>query len=230
MNEKNVFLDINEVGVLHVIAKNGQGIIPFKVIDKMVRPFEYGKLGIQIAPAANSGTAKLSGTFGGTTVNDMFYFDDVEYLLQIYLECFPALRIYPSWISGYLQSDYHDILPGTIGQPYGYIWPPVNVMAIPKVTLAWVFYNQLGTETIDPFLKFNYGVYNHKLITDADVIMDILAKRYRPEPKWFTIYGRKTFQYDFKNNMKISQPIPVDATKEKVQAIVTEWAALGQWT
>ncbi len=230
MNEKKVFLDINDIGVLHAITKQGQGIIPFKVIDKMVRPFEYGKLGVQIAPAGNSGTVRLSGTFGGVTLNDMFYYDDDDYLIEVNLESFPATWIYPSWISGYVQSDYHDLLPGTIGQPYGFMWPPVDVMAIPKVHLDWVFYNQYGSETIDPYIRFNYGVYNIKYITDVDVIMAILAKKYRPEPKWYTVYGRKTFDYNFKANMKISQPIPVDATKAQVQALVDAWRGLGKWT
>jgi len=102
-------------------------------------------------------------------------------------------------------------------------------MSIPKVHLDWTFYNQYGSETINPYLRFLYGAYNIKYITDVNVIMDILAKKYRPEPKWFTIYGRKTFDYNFKDNMKVTQPIPVDATKPQVQAIIDNWRALGQW-
>lgn len=229
MNRNKVFLDRNEIGVLYAITKKGTGIIPFQVLDKTVRPFEYGKLGVQMAAAGNSGTVKLAGTFGGTTLSDMFYYDDVDTLIQINLECFPAMRIYPSWISGYLQSDYHDLLPGTVGQPYGFVYPPVDVMAIPKATLAWVFYNQYGTETIDPYIRFDYGAYTIKYLTDVDKIMDILAKRYKPEPHWFTVYGRKTFDYNFRENMKIEKPIPVDATREQVQAMIDEWRALGQW-
>jgi len=229
LNEKKVFLDVNDIGVLHVIAKTGQGIVPFQVIDKMVRPFEYGKLGVQIAPDGNSGIIKLGGTFGGITLTDMLNYDDVDYLLHIRLEAYPSMRIYPSWISGYLQSDYHDLLPGSIGEDYGFVWPPVEVMSIPKVTLGWVFYNQYGSETIDPYIRFTYGAYNIKYLTDVDIITDILAKRYRPEPKWFTIYGRKTFDYNFKDGMKVSRPIPVDSTKPQVQALIKEWRDLGQW-
>jgi len=229
LNGKKTFLDINDIGVLHAITKEGAGIIPFKVIDKMVRPFEYGDLGVQIAPAGNSGTQRLKGTFAGITLNDMFEFDDIDYLLHILLEVFPPLWVYPQWISGYIQSDYHDLLPGTIGQPFGFVWPPIEVMSIPKVHLDWTFYNQYGSETINPYLKFLYGAYNIKYITDVDMIMDILAKEYRPEPKWFTIYGRKTFSYNFKDNMGITQPIPVDATEPQVQTIIDKWRALGQW-
>jgi len=228
-NGKKVFLDINNIGVLHAITKAGAGIIPFQVIDKMVRPFEYGDLGVEIAPAANSGTQRLKGTWSGITLDDMFYFDDVDYLIHVLLEVHPAIWVYPQWISGYVQADYHDLLPGTVGQPYGFVWPPVEVMSIPKVHLDWTFYNQYGSETINPYLRFLYGVYNVKYITDVDIIMDILTKRFRPEPKWFTVYGRKTFDYNFVDNMKLTRPIPVDSTKAQVQTIVNQWRALGQW-
>ena len=228
--DKKVFLDVNDIGVLHVIAKGGQGIVPFQVIDKMVRPFEYGRLGVQIAPAGDSGTVRLKGTFAGVTLNDMFEYDDVDYLLHIVLESYPSMRIYPSWISGYLQSDYHDLLPGTKGEAFGFVWPPVEVMSVPKVHLDWVFYNQYGSETIDPYIRFLYGAYNIKYLTDTDLIMDILAKRHRPEPKWFTIYGRKTFDYNFKDNMKISRPIPITASRDEIESILSEWRRLGLWT
>lgn len=227
--KKKVFLDINDIGVLHAITKGGEGIIPFQVLDKMVRPFEYKALGVELAPGANSGVYRLQGTWAGVTLYDMFLFTDVDYLLHVYLEMYPSMWIYPSWISGYLQSDYADLLAGAVGQPFGFVWPPVDVIAIPNVHLDWVVQNPYGSETINPYIRFWYGWYHIKYLTDVTRIMSILAKSYHPEPKFFTVYGRKTFDYNFKTNMKITRPIPVDSTQAQVQAIVNEWRSLGQW-
>jgi hypothetical protein len=229
MYEKT-FLDIGDLGVLHCIFREAQGIVVFKVLDKMVRPFEYGKLEEEIEPTSTSELTRLSGTWMGVELTDIFYYDDVDYLIHILLDCYPSMRIYPSWISGYLQSDYHDLLPAEQTQPYGFLWPPVEVMSIPEVHLDWYFRNPYGSETIDPYIRFHYGVYNVQYVTDAQIIHDILTKKWRPEPKWFTVYGRRPFTYDFKDKMKISRPIPIKATKEEIESVVAEWRNLGQWT
>jgi hypothetical protein len=226
---RDVFLQDGEVGVLRIIAREAEGIFPFLVTDSMLRPFEFGALGEEIEAEDISAKTRFSGTWMGVTLEDLFYYDDADYLLHIFLETYPTMKVWPSWISGYLQSDYHDLLPAAEQKPYGFLWSPVEFISIPKVHLDFYFENPYGSETLNPFVKFWYNAYHIKPLMDAELISLILTRRYKPEPKWWTIYGRKPWSYNFKDNMKITRPIPLTASRDEIESVLAEWRRVGVW-
>ena len=228
-NPKSAFLDVGDIGVIDIFAREGEGILPFQVLRATKRPFEFKDLGVSISPQTNSGVYRFKGTWAGITVDDLFEHDDPDHLIHGVLEVYPSMKVYLSWISGYLQADYHDVLPGVVDQPYGFTWSPVEFISIPKVHLDFYFHNPYGTETINPYIRYNNAVYKIKYLVDAETIDLILRKRLYPKPRWFTVYGPKPFPYNFRANMKLTRPIPVDATKPEIQSIINEWRALGLW-
>lgn len=223
---ENKFLQVNDLGVLHFRARQGSGALVFRVLFRQVRPFKFGNVGYSISSSSGY-TKRLGGTFAGRTIEDLFYYEDSNTLVHVVLDVFPRVMIYPYWTPATLQGDYiygATKLPAREDADWGWLEPPVEFMVVPKVNLDFRFYNPYGTETLNPYVKFWYGEYEVQWIKDVPTIRDVLAKRYRPEPKWFTIYGFRLIDYDFKDALKtIDRPIPVNATEAQIRDIVSGW-------
>ena len=225
VSKNEIFLETGDIGVLNFRTKDHQGIVPFKVEFAQVRPFLYGNLGSSLSPGG-SYTKRLSGTFLGVSFTDILYYDKPKALLHLWLDIIPPMRVYPYFTAGNLQGDFlytANQISAKEDQDWGWIDPPVEVMVVPKVNLDFHVYNPWGTETINPLIKFWYAEYYISLVKDPDIILLILQRKYRPEPKWFPIYGMRLIDYNFKDAMNINQPIPLDATREEIIKIVQGW-------
>lgn len=236
IQKKIKFLKSGELGVLHFIARRVEGICVFKVLQASFPSvfkygtYPYGGTAQTISPASYNTTPwRFGGTFRNVQRDDIFWFDDVDTLIHAYLTVQPELEVFTWLPAGLLQEDYHDILSIYAGAPFGAKRPPVEFIVPPKIHPEFTFYNPYETETVTPYFRFYYSFYKVKYITDSDIIHDILQHKYRPLPKWFTLYGFKSMDYDFKSNMKISRPIPIDATKKEIAEIVKEWKDMGRW-
>jgi len=210
-----------------------EGIAIFQVLARQVVPFDYGNLPTEvttgISPRTTLSPTKIYGTIEGRFVEDLFYHDDADTLLHTILHIFPyGFRVYPFWIAGHLQADYHDILTATRESPFGYRKSPVEFVSVPKVHLEFAFRNPLATETINPYLKWVTGVYSVRYVVVPETYEAVLTRRLRIP--WFTIYGFKRFSYDFVENLKITKPIPVVAKLPEISSILAEWKKLGVWT
>jgi len=201
----------------------------------MVIPFEYWRgTSISIgttAIAANTtkDPIKIAGTYAGVLVEDLFEYDDKDYLFHVRLEMYPKyLQVYPFWIAGYQQSDYHDILSSTKDSAFGFLTTPLDVIAIPEAHLEFAIKNPDKVLTVLPLIYFENAIYNVKYVVDPDIVEAVLRRRLRLP--WFPIYGHKAFPYDFKDKMAITRPIPLTATRAEIEAILREWKALGEWT
>lgn len=213
-----------------------EGVAVFRVVWRQIINFDYGNLPSTvvsppgIAPGSRTDAFQLSYTYKGRVVEDLLYHDDADTLIHAEVDFHPhVLEVMPYWITGYLQADYHDILTADADAPFGWLVPPVEVISIPKVHLAFLLRNPLGSEYIYPYVTLKLAVYTVRYITDVDLIYDVIWKKYKPEPKWFTVYGTRAFSYDFRENMKITRLIPVYAEKPEIDRIVNEWRGLGVW-
>lgn len=222
------WLEPNEIFVEHWLTKEFTGIVVLRVEASQVRAFDFGNHGgvTSLSPGSLA-TVKFGGTFAGVTVDDLFYFEDRHARLHILLDSYPKMRVYPQFIAGYPQIDYtageEPILTGTEGQSWGYLKTPAEFLVPPRIHLNFTWYNEYGTENITPYFKFFYDSLLVKYVKDPEIIHLILQKKYRPEPRWFTIYGFRRFPYNFRENLKITQPIPLDATLDEIRSIVAEW-------
>ncbi|RLG71345.1 MAG: hypothetical protein DRO23_12140 [Thermoprotei archaeon] len=226
--DKKWVIEPGELFVENWLTKDYNGIIVLRVIASQVRPFEFGNhSSVTNLAAGSKATVKFGGTFHGVTVDDLFYFEDKYGRLHVLFKSFPEMRVYPQFIAGYPQIDYtageETILTGDLGYEWGYLKTPIEIMVPPRIHLNFTWYNDYGTETVTPFFKFWYDSLVVRYIKDPEIIYQILQKKYRPEPKWFTIYGFRRFPYNFRENLGITQPIPVDATPDEIRRIVAEW-------
>ena len=234
---KQVFVEEGQFGVLFfLIEELPPAAVPFQVTSRQVRPFDYGNLPTTVTtgiePEKSLDAFKISSmgrAIQGREIEDLFYFDDVDVLMHMFMNIKPdGLRVFPYWIAGYLQSDYHDILTADNESPFGYLTPPLNFISIPYCHLEFSIRNPYKTETINPYISWDYAIYNVKYIVDPELAEALLTKRLRAP--WFTIYGFKRFPYNFAKNMMISRPIPIVAKRPDIESIIEEWKALGQWT
>jgi len=236
------FLEVGEYGVLHFITERHSGVAVFKVMARQIIPFKYGNLPIEvfktqfgfdatgIPPRTTTDPVRIYGTFEGKRVEDLFYFDDADTLIHVWMYIEPdIIHVMPYWISGYLQGDYHDILTATKNSVFGFKRPPLEFIAIPKVHLAFAFRNNSPNNTINPYIEWESAIYRVKYETNPNIIEQILRKKFEPKPKWFVVYGFKAFTYDFRENLKITKPIPVDASLDEIKKITLEWKQLGVW-
>jgi len=221
-------IEPGELVVENWLTKDYSGIIVLRVLASQVRPFDFGNhSGVTNLSPSDKKTVKFGGTFAGVTIDDLFYFEDRNGRLHVILYSHPELRVYPQFIAGYPQIDYtageEVILTGTEGEDWGYLKTPLEFLVPPKVHLNFTFYNDYGTETVTPYFRFWYDSLVVSYVTDPEIIYQILQKKYRPEPRWFTIYGFRRFPYDFRENLGITKPIPVDATLDEIKRIVAGW-------
>lgn len=226
------------LGVLHIRQATKRGIAVFQVLERQIRPFDFSDGSTLttslIAPADAAGTGNkaaiyLAGTYQGNAIEDLLYHDDVDTLIHAKIDVYPKdIGINPLWVTGFQQSDYHDILTATKDSPFGYLEPPIDVIAIPEVRLQFGLRNFDKTLSILPNIRYIDAIYNVKYVVDVDTVEAVLRRKLRLP--WFSIYGYKGFPYSFSDKMKITEPIPVDADREKIKKILDAWKALGQWT
>ena len=233
---KEQFIQDGNFGCLFFLTEE---ILPsavvFQVLAKQEIPFDYGNLPATVTtgidPQTSLDATKISSVgraIQGREIEDLFYFDDVDILLHTVMNVYPRhMRVFPYWIAGYLQSDYHDILTASKESPFGFRESPIEFMVIPKARLEFAFRNPYGTEKINPYISWTTGIYKIRYMVDAQLVEAVLSKRLRVP--WFTIYGFKKFPYDFKANLKITRPIDITADRSTIEEILKEWRALGVW-
>lgn len=233
---KKDFVEEGEYGCLFFLTEAvPPSAVVFQVLAKQAIPFEYGNLPATVTtgidPETSLDATKISSVgrpILGKAIEDLFYFDDRDILLHTMMDVYPKqMRVFPWWIAGYLQADYHDILTATNEAPFGFKEPPIEFIVLPKARLEFAFRNPYGTEKINPYISWHTAIYNIRYTVDAGLIEAVLTRRMKVP--WFTIYGFKKFPYDYKANMVITKPIPIVATRSEIERITNEWKALGAW-
>jgi len=231
MDGRKWYLEPNDFLVEHWVTEDGEGVIVLRVVKSFVRPFDYGLHMVEGTPMSLSpqsgSTMKFQGTFGLVRIDDLTHYTDVKSRLHLLIKTFPPLRLYPYFPAGYLQTDLQigneSILAAEEGADWGYLETPIDIIVPPKIRMQFHFYNPYGTETVKPLFKLYIGSYVVEYVKDVDVIYAILRKKYKPEPRWFTLYGFKKFRYPFKELLGITKPIPLDAEPDEISEIVREW-------
>lgn len=232
--EKEEFIEPGSYGALFFLTEEfPPSIAVFRVLARQVIPFDFGNLGSDIVntgidPETTLSECRITKTIQGTEVEDFFYHDDKDTLLHTIMNLWPPIQIMPFWISGYQQSDYHDILTANKDSPFGYKEPPIEFIAIPEVHLGFALRNQYATETINPYIRLLTAVYRVKYIVDAGLIEAVIRKRMKIP--WFTIYGYKKWPYDYRDKMAITRPIDITWSRAEIESELEKWKYLGEWT
>jgi len=213
------------------IDKLPKGAVVFQVLDRFVGPFEYS-LGEnvkpdKIIPPKNSITIRLSGRFAGRDIEDLFYFDDANVLIHAVLDVFPKLYVYKYFIAGSLQADYHDILLGIEKMPWGFDVPPIEFVVIPYVHLEFCLFNPYLIEPVLPYIRFDYAVYDVKVVLDEDIIKNVLRRKW--VVPWFNIYGPRAIVYDLEKRLGVAKPLKVDAADGEIRSWIEKVKELGVW-
>ena len=204
------YLKPGEYGVLDFYTSQGEGILVFRVVRTYTEKpatFEYGSLvsrnviSSAISPDTVTDSVNLGITIGGRTIIDVFaFYNKPNYLLHVELKMYPPVKVYKYFTLGHLQGSYEPILTADETTPFGFEWPPIEFISVPNVTLGFRFRNPYETESVDPYVEWDYMWYIVKYPKDADLYEAVLKGKVKVP--WFQIYGPMPFDYNFQLYIK----------------------------
>jgi len=200
----------NKVLVIYFPSTNS--ILPFRILfryNEGYEEFNYGPLPVSysgyepgVIPAGKM-TDSITFPYSELPPDlapDMFYYTESDRLIHAHLKFDPImLRILVEVPQNQKTYSYEGRVTQDLTKDFGWFRGHKEMIFMPKIHIGWRFYNPTNLD-LRTNLHITYAEYNVELIRDADIIYELITRKY--PAYWFTFGGKYRF-LDLDTSVKV---------------------------
>jgi len=211
-----------------------KGLLAYRVIGRVNQGFEKIERGTLPFTVTKDGTTYPEGVIPGEYYSpkykiswnilpeerrtDMFWYDDPNRLLHVYLKFHPTrlIRNYIFITEGTQQARYLDVVTADPTQPsdFGFWRGEIELVVLPYMHIAFQQYNNTNMN-LRTYLSIKYGEYKVELIKEPKLLWEFMTRK--RVAHWVTYPGEVQFIPDcFRRSYGLSQPFPLRTRLEEV--------------